>query len=333
MSMAGSLNALDPRSFADLKRLTADGNSPEALRAAAKQFEAVFMQMVFKAMRDATPQDSLFDNEQTRLFQQLHDQQVAMDLSQRGRGMGLADVIFRQLGGERLEREAATLTGPDGRQYFDLADVPRRAAIPAARPRPAENAAAPTAEIAAAPVVSPGVPAGAPVRADVPERVAGFVGKVWKDAVAAGRGLGVPPQFVVAQAALETGWGRAELRRADGSPSYNLFNIKAGASWKGDTVELPVTEYANGRAYTENARFRAYGSYAEAFRDYVALLRDNPRYADALGQRDASAFADGLVRGGYATDPHYADKLVRIIGGGLLDGAVARSGVVLSSLR
>lgn len=332
---AASLNSLDPRAFADLKRLARDDNSPETLRAAAKQFEAVFMQMVFKAMREATPSESMFDNEQTRLFQQLHDQQVATDLSTRGNGMGLADVIYRQLGGEALERAkqdtSHITTGPDGRQYFDLANVPRRAAIPAARLRPAENLAAPAAEIAAGAAANNAVSAASP--ASVPERVGNFVRKVWNDAVEAGRGLGVPAHFVVAQAALETGWGRAELRRSDGTPSYNLFNIKAGANWKGDVVELPVTEYANGRAHTENARFRAYGSYAEAFRDYVSLLRDNPRYAGAIGKADARAFADGLATGGYATDPQYADKLVRVIGSDSLGSAAGRAMQLASALR
>jgi flagellar protein FlgJ len=128
---------------------------------------------------------------------------------------------------------------------------------------------------------------------------------------------------MVAQAALETGWGRAELRRADGSPSYNLFNLKAGSGWKGPVVEVPVTEYANGRPYTETARFRAYGSYVEAFADYAGLLRESPRYAEVLGKTDGAAFARSLQQAGYATDPMYADKLTRIIGGATLRNALA----------
>jgi len=275
---------------------------------------------VFKAMREATPQGGLFDSEHTRMFQSLHDQQLASDLATRGSGLGLADAIYRQLGGEAMEasmREHGQL-GPDGRRYFDLADVPRRPAIPAVTRRAAENSAAASADAA----VSPAAPAASDGTArEVPEHVSQFVRKLRRDAESAGRALGVPAHFLVAQAALETGWGRAELRRADGSPSYNLFNIKAGANWKGEVVELPVTEYANGRAYTEHARFRAYGSYAEAFRDYVALLRDNPRYAAALGQKQPAGFAQGLAGGGYATDPQYADKLVRVIGGDLLGQA------------
>ena len=308
MSAAASLNVLDPRSFGDLKRRAADGNSPEALRAAAEQFEAVFMQMVFKAMRDATPQSGLFDSEHTQLFQQMHDQQLMSDLIGRGRGSGLADAIFRQLGGDAFEsRERQALAAPGGQQFFDLAGVPRRAAIPASRSvLPAEKSSREAAEIAASGAVMP-------VLDGQPEHVRTFVEKVWDHAVRAGEKLGVEPRFVVAQAALETGWGRAELRRADGSASHNLFNIKTGSAWRGEFVELPVTEYAGSRPHTELARFRAYDSYASAFDDYVALLSDSPRYAGVLGQHDAGGFATALADAGYATDPHYAAKLKGII--------------------
>jgi peptidoglycan hydrolase FlgJ len=318
-----TLNALDPRSFSDLQRLaSADGSSPQALRAAAQQFEAMFMQMVFKAMRDATPADGLFDNEQTRMFQQLHDQQVALELSSRGSGTGLADVIFRQLGGEVMERAArggAGTIGPDGRLYFDIADVPRRTAIAAARQ---EKIAAPVPETAAVEAQLPAAPVP-PAPGSASERAQGFVRSIWDHAVSAGERLGVPPAFVVAQAALETGWGRAELRRADGVQSYNLFNIKAGSNWNGPVVELLATEYANGRVVTELAKFRAYGSYAEAFDDYVNLLRTSSRYAGVLGRSNAADFAGGLQQAGYATDPAYAEKLVRIIGGSTLRTALA----------
>lgn len=156
-----------------------------------------------------------------------------------------------------------------------------------------------------------------------PEGAREFVNRVWAHAGEASRSTGIPAHFMVGQAALETGWGRGELRRADGAPSYNLFNIKAGPNWKGPVVEVPVTEYANGRPYTETARFRAYGSYAEAFRDYAGLLRGNPRYAEVLGQTDAAGFARSLQQAGYATDPMYADKLTRIIGGATLRTALA----------
>jgi len=341
-----SLNAMDPRAFSDIQRLTREENSPEALRAAAEQFEALFMQMVFKAMRDATPQDGIFDNEQTQMFQQLHDQQIAMNLSQQGNGVGLADAIYRQLGGERLEqndkKDPLTRLGPDGRHYFDLSNVPRRAAISAARSDAVEKPSEPPssgaldAALIGAPIKIEGTEERReePLRElSVPERVRGFVGDVWDHAVSAAKSLKVPPQFVIAQAALETGWGQAELRKADGTPSHNLFNIKAGSSWDGPVVELPVTEYANGRPYTEMSRFRAYDSYTEAFNDYAALLRNSERYAGVLGQSEASGFARSLQQAGYATDPLYADKLERIIGGRTLNEAIESAGKFFEGWR
>jgi flagellar protein FlgJ len=142
-----------------------------------------------------------------------------------------------------------------------------------------------------------------------------FVGRIWPQALEAGRSLGLRPEFLVGQAALETGWGRAEPKHANGQPSFNLFGIKAGRGWSGATVEATTTEYVDGVAQQRVERFRAYPSYAEAFRDYVGLLSSNSRYANVLGAADASAFARGLQRAGYATDPAYADKLTRIIGG------------------
>lgn len=321
------LNALDPNALGDLKRLARDGNSPEGLRAAAKQFEALFLQMVLKSMRDAVPSNSMFDSDQTRLFQSLQDQQTAMNMAQ-GRGTGLAEVIFRQLGGEAMERGAGAGNTADA-AGMDLSKVPRRPAIPAVAAAQAAIAAAGSGKAGGvtgpSPLTVDAATAGIAMTAarTVPAGVRDFVQRVSRDAGEASRSTGIPAHFMVAQAALETGWGKGELRRPDGSPSYNLFNIKAGPGWKGDVVELPVTEYANGRPYTEVARFRAYGSYAEAFRDYAGLLQRNPRYAGVLGQTDAEGFARSLQQAGYATDPMYADKLQRIIGGATLRTALA----------
>ena len=119
---------------------------------------------------------------------------------------------------------------------------------------------------------------------------------------------------MVAQAALETGWGRREILHADGSPSHNLFGIKAGPGWKGPVAEVTTTEFVEGRPVKLKAAFRAYGSYAESFADYARLIGTNPRYAQVMASADdAARFAQGLQRAGYATDPQYADKLARVI--------------------
>ena len=141
-----------------------------------------------------------------------------------------------------------------------------------------------------------------------------FGNSLWPHAVNASRQTGIPPQFILGQAALETGWGRSEPRTTDGLPSYNLFGIKAGSSWQGPVAEATTTEYVNGRTVRRTERFRAYGSYAESFDDYARLLTSQPRYANVLGSRDAASFARGLQSAGYATDPAYADKLSRVIG-------------------
>ena len=149
-----------------------------------------------------------------------------------------------------------------------------------------------------------------------------FVDRVWSHAVEASRSTGIPPHFLVAQAALESGWGKSEIRRADGSSSFNLFGVKAGKNWDGGVVEVATTEYVGGRAIRANEKFRSYGSYAEAFQDYANLLRSNPRYGNVMGSQSGTEFAKRLQQAGYATDPAYADKLARIINGPTLRQAL-----------
>ncbi len=310
------INALDPNTLGGLRRLSKE-SSPEATKEAARQFEALFVQQMLKSMRDATPKGSMFDSDETRMYQSLLDQQMSMQLSTRAGGIGLAKVIERQL---NPGKTAVTL--PDGpvpldaaiRRGFDGAVSPSAGTASQA----AKTAGAAASSAATAVPMLPNMPAGAGPRA--------FVEKVWPQAVEASRATGIPARFLVAQAALETGWGKFELKNADGTPSHNLFNIKAGKSWSGDTVSTATTEYVNGAATRENARFRAYGSYADSFRDYANLIRNNPRYAAVVGQSDATAFARGLQAAGYATDPQYAEKLARIINGNTLRVALAASG-------
>ena len=149
----------------------------------------------------------------------------------------------------------------------------------------------------------------------IPERgAADFVQRHSQAAQAAEAQTGITAAFMIGQAAHESGWGRREIKHADGSPSFNLFGIKAGADWKGPVAETLTTEVVNGQAVKTVARFRAYASYAESFADYARLMRNSPRYQQVLAQgQDASGFANGLQRAGYATDPAYADKLTRVI--------------------
>ncbi len=310
------INALDPNTLGGLRRLSKE-SSPEATKEAARQFEALFVQQMLKSMRDATPKGSMFDSDETRMYQSLLDQQMSMQLSTRAGGIGLAKVIERQLNAGKAEVKL-----PDGpvpldaaiRRGFDGAVSP--SATGTANQAAKTAGAAASAAATAVPML-PNMPAGAGPRA--------FVEKVWPQAVEASRATGIPARFLVAQAALETGWGKFELKNADGTPSHNLFNIKAGKRWSGDTVSTATTEYVNGAATRENARFRAYGSYADSFRDYANLIRNDPRYAAVVGQSDATAFARGLQAAGYATDPQYADKLARIINGNTMRVALLSS--------
>ncbi|MBX3679216.1 MAG: flagellar assembly peptidoglycan hydrolase FlgJ [Rhodocyclaceae bacterium] len=313
MNTLDTANALDPRSFNELKRLSKE-NSPAAIGAAAKQFEALFLQMVLKSMRDAGPKDGLMDSEQTRMFRSLLDQQLAIQMAGAG-GTGLAEAIARQLGG--TVGSAPGQAGGSGEiaAGFDaLAGAAIRQAAKAAAERQGSGEGLPADAVTEA---FSGIDAAA-----IPQGAREFVGKLWPHAMAASRETGIPAHFMIAQAALETGWGKAELRHQDGQPSYNLFNLKAGRSWRGETVALDALEYSNGQAIREPSRFRSYGSYAEAFRDYARLLKDNPRYSEVLGQQDAAGFARSLQQAGYATDPMYADKLTRIIGGNTLRTAL-----------
>lgn len=277
---------------ADALRAQARQNPQRALKAAARQFEALFMNMMLKSMREATPQDGMFDNDQTRLYTSLLDQQLAQSLS--AQGVGLADIMIKQL---------TRVAGPEA-----LQTPPAAAAISAPSQGAADARSAPPADNAPEPLSGgSGVRPAAAIR--------DFMSKHWAHARAASEATGIPARFLLAQAALESGWGRQEIRGADGTASYNLFGIKAGRNWPGRVAETMTTEYIDGVPRKMTERFRAYGSYAESFQDYAKLLLNNPRYAQVLAQQDAAGFARGLQQAGYATDPKYADKLMRILDG------------------
>lgn len=296
--VSGNL-AADARALAGLKAQsqTAPG---EALRAAAGQFEALFMQMLLKSMRDALPQDGPFASETTRTYTAMFDQQIAQQLAKKG--IGIADVLVKQLS-PRTGTPAATTATATG----------RKAAV-----SPGVGSAMGTSPAAsAAPAGSPATPATTAARtagAGLPETARAFLEKMRPHAEAAAKAAGIPASYLLAQAALETGWGRHQPKAADGSTSHNLFGIKAGSAWQGTRTVAATTEYVAGRAVRALESFRSYASYGEAFQDFARLLRGNGRYAGALANTgNAEAYAQSLQQAGYATDPRYADKLTRII--------------------
>ncbi|MBK1679989.1 flagellar assembly peptidoglycan hydrolase FlgJ [Rhodocyclus tenuis] len=296
---------LDVKAAGDLRnKLKQDPQG--GLKQAAQQFEGMLLQMMLKSMRDATPQDGVLDSDQTRFFTSIMDQQLAQNLSAQGK-LGFAKMIEKQLGRGMASTDA---TSPTTSQVDASLETLQQVLL--------ARQAAKTAAAAAAREATATADAGTTAGGDGRE----FVNKIWPQAQAAAASLGVPAQFLVAQAALESGWGKSEIRAADGSPSYNLFGVKAGRGWQGATTEVQTTEYVNGVAQTSREKFRVYGSYAEAFNDYASVLRGSSRFAGVLGQQDGTRFASALQGAGYATDPMYADKLSRIINGSTLRQAL-----------
>lgn len=296
------------------------------LKAAAQQFETMFLQMVLKSMRDTVPSDGLLSNDQTRFYNSLLDQQMAQNLSTSGRGVGFAQLIERQLGGQFSGQAASGLEQVPDAAGNVLADMAASLAgkslpVPAegVRYRQVGSALPTSADYASVSRISSGETVQP---ADIPANAKAFVDRVWPDAVAASRSTGIPPQFLVAHAALESGWGKSEIRRPDGSSSHNLFGVKAGQRWSGDSVNSRTTEYVDGAPLQTTERFRAYGSYSEAFQDYANLLRSSPRYSGVIGSQNGTEFAQRLQQAGYATDPKYAEKLARIIDGPTLRQAL-----------
>jgi flagellar protein FlgJ len=276
--------ALDSKDVEGLRQ-AARQNSPEAVKATSKQFEALFMNMVLKSMRDATPQDGIFDSEQSKMYTSMFDQQISQTMA--SRGIGLAEVLYRQLSKMTSQGSPAAPGDPT---------MPGSDMLPALQ--------------------SPSAEGQAPIKSNPsqPSHVRDFTDRLAPHAEEASRATGIPARFMLGQAALESGWGKHEIVGTDGTRSYNLFGIKATAGWNGKVVEAVTTEYVNGVPQTKLEKFRAYDSYADSFRDYAKLLRSNPRYESVLANaQDISGFAQGLQKAGYATDPNYATKLMRII--------------------
>ena len=255
-------------------RAAADKKDPAALREVASQFEALFLQTMLKNMREASLGDPLFGNsDQQEMYQGMMDQQLSLEMAS-GKGIGLADMLVRQLGGG----DGAAPYRPD--RDYPISDLSRANLVGAAKP-------------------APGWP-----------DPKSFARDIWPHAERAGRRLNVAPEAIVAQAALESGWGAHVMPDKRGDNSFNLFGIKAGAGWGGEQVRRQTLEFENGLPRPQKAAFRTYSNVAATFEDYTRLLTDNPRYRDVSGHgADVAGFADALQASGYATDPNYAEKL------------------------
>lgn len=315
--------AIDTKGIDDI-RLMSKRDPDKALLEVSKQFESLFLHMLLKSMRDATPKDGLLDSQQTQFYTQMYDQQLAQHLS--SKGIGLADMMVQQLTQTTIvpngsaqpltsisktdaimasinpQNDSATSQGLQGHagdkshQLWSTGSQHLSTPVEHSVKEILENKSASNA-----PLHSPS------------NQPANFVNDLMSHAKIASQSTGIPAHFIIAQAALESGWGRHEIRHPDNSPSHNLFGIKAGANWQGAVVETVTTEYINNTPQQMVEKFRAYDSYAEGFQDYANLLLQNPRYAEVLNTQDAASFANGLQQAGYATDPKYADKLIRIL--------------------
>lgn len=279
--------AADAQSLGTLK-MEAGKNSPAAIKETAKQFESLFMRELLKSMREATMKSGMLDSAGGDLGTDLLDQQFAVQMS--GQPGGLSDLIAQQL------------TRQMGGTAADPANAGRNI-------NPASTVRAQKTIDTTAPSTNVGKSARPPS-----ESQSNFVQKHAQVATEVENATGIPANFMLGQAGHETGWGRFEIKVKGGASSHNLFGIKAGSGWTGKTADVTTTEFVNGVAQKRVARFRAYDSYADAFKDYARMISESPRYAKARAQTgSAQAYASSLQKAGYATDPQYADKLSRAI--------------------
>lgn len=309
--------ALDQRFALDVQgvdalRRTVRNSPEEGLKQVSRQFEALFMNMVLKSMREATPSSGLLESRNEKVYMSMLDQQLSQNLS--GRGVGLAEAMLAQLsrnaasGAADGDAGAMSLDGPSGFPLKPQAGIPLGSAP--SQGAPANRRSAP---VDLSVYQNNGERPSPAAVASLQGHVDSFVKSMGGSAQAASEASGVPAPLILAQAALESGWGKREIRADDGTQSFNLFGIKADRGWKGPVVETTTTEYVDGEPQKVRARFRAYGSYDEAFTDYAKFITRNPRYANVLATDDPAEAAHGLQKAGYATDPQYGQKLVRIM--------------------
>ncbi|MGO4394107.1 flagellar assembly peptidoglycan hydrolase FlgJ [Variovorax sp. M-6] len=311
-SRAGALDqrfALDVQGVDALRR-TVRTSPEEGLKQVSRQFEAMFMNMVLKSMREATPSSGLLDGQNEKIYTSMLDQQLSQNLS--GRGLGLAEAMLAQL------QRAASAGASDGEPNPAGLPLAPRGGLPLSPQSGIPLGSSPSAptgrvDLSAYQVNNDRSGSAAGAVASLQGHVDSFVNRMGASAQAASAASGVPAPLILAQAALESGWGKREIRADDGTQSFNLFGIKADRGWQGPVVETTTTEYVDGEPQRIRAKFRAYGSYEEAFTDYARFMTRNPRYANVLATNDPTEAAHGLQRAGYATDPQYGQKLVRIM--------------------
>jgi len=294
-------------------RTMAKQNSPEAIKETAKQFEVLFINMMIKSMRDATADGGLFASHDRPIYTSMLDQQFSQNLAQRG--MGLSDMLVAQ-----LIKEDPSLVSAEGAASSSKSTHYVPLSFSSELLHQTKHSSLLTkAEASAMPLTaitnnSPDDLVYSAKIYNTASSAQSFTTQMQAHAQQAEQLTGIPSSFILAKAAIESGWGKREITMADGSSSHNVFGIKAGSDWKGPVAEVTTTEYSDGVPKKVLARFRAYDSHAEAFQDYAAFLANNPRYKQVLANsQSAQGFAHGLQQAGYATDPAYATKLMKVI--------------------
>jgi peptidoglycan hydrolase FlgJ len=295
---AGAATAADANTYTDLNALQAlknSPNSPATIKAVSEQVEAMFLQMMLKSMRDASDEISGSEtSNETSMYQDMFDKQVALTLSKR-QDLGIARLFERQLGGGKSPLAPAAGPMPLPRTTGNVA--------------PAGDRNGPSA--------------GAEEGASLYEHAAAFVQEVLPTIQRAAAAIGVNPLGLLAQAALETGWGRRMPRNADGSSSLNLFGVKAGGEWSGARAVADTVEVSGGVATQRRTAFRAYGSIEESVNDFAGLLASSPRYRETVAAGgSAQAYIQSIAQSGYATDPDYGNKLNQVLNSGALRAAL-----------
>ena len=290
--------AADANSLAALK-YQANTNSAQAIKETAQQFASLFNRELIKSMRDTTMKSGMLDNAGTDLGNDLLDDQLSLQMARQPGG--IADVIAKQLA--QLQGGTSDPTGGAGPANGSPATP---GTVERYSPHAHSNRVTGTNPNGISSIDS--------TSTNPTASQASFVDKHLAEATQVETATGIPANFMLGQAGHETGWGKHEIKQKNGSSAHNLFGIKAGPGWTGKVAEVTTTEYVDGVAQKRVAKFRAYDSYADSFKDYAHLITQSPRFAQVkMSTGSAHAFASGLQRAGYATDPEYAAKVSRAI--------------------
>lgn len=291
----------------------AHNKSPEATRQVAQKFESMFLQMALKSARQATIKSDLMNSSQADTYRDMYDQQMALELGKRT-NLGLSAMLEKQLGGTGNGAKTGAVAGKTLNDYRREAGLPMIEGDATAKLVDEITSAQRLTGTSTIPATTPSASASSSTGRFASREA--FVQELWPHAKAAAEELGVDPKMLLAQAALESGWGKSMMRDAHGHSSHNLFGIKADRSWTGPSIAARTLEYEGGGPVRKNAAFRSYANYTESFKDYVAFLKSNPRYEKALANSDRpERFIAGLQKAGYATDPNYARKVMSIYRG------------------